>query len=328
MELTSISKEKKQTHSIHGIVTATKHFDFLQSLEFADNSGATDRLDIVNKDDAILKRPMLIDDTPYMVTLEAVEQLKVKVTVTAEDGTEAPDETALQYAADWAGHRFWMFVDMDAVKDAIAVDDYGKLLVDTQAPARPANYPSAWEALLISVVHAQIFPSLAKTLDDTLAEVFGMKATFDGETYYLTPRPFDLLRANPDELRGMKFSRQKADYLTTIPNTVLDEAPKYHFEAMREIDGQDVVKTLTKLKGVGPWTSQNVAMRGLPHTDVFIDEKATRAEIAPFYFRNVDEIDKKNFQETVAHFAPYRSFACYYAYMRHFGSSGGDEAEK
>lgn len=322
MELASITKEK---NSIHGIITATKHFDFVQSLEFLDSSGANDRLDMIDTDEAILKRPMLIDDIPYMVMLEAVEQLKLKVTIQAQDDDELPDEAALQYAADWAGHRFWLFVDMDAVCDALAVDDYGKLIVDTSFPMRPANYPSAWEALLISVNHAQVFPGLAKTLDNNLAEVFGMKGIFEGETYYLTPRPFDLLRANPDELRGMKFSRQKADYLTTIPNTVLDEAPMYHFEAMREIDGQEVVKTLKKLRGVGEWTSQNVAMRGLPHLDVFIDEKATRAEIAPFYFRNEDEIDKKNFQEAVAQFAPYRSFACYYAYMRHFGSSSGDE---
>ena len=245
MKLASITQEK---NSIHGIITATKHFDFVQSLEFLDNSGANDRLDILDTDEAILKRPMLIDDTPYMVILEAVEQLKIKVTVTAQDGDEErPDEAALQHAADWAGHRFWLFVDMDAVRDAIAVDDYGKLIVDTSFPMRPANYASAWEALLISVNHAQVFPGLAKTLDNNLAEVFGMKGLFEGETYYLTPRPFDLLRANPDELRGMKFSRQKADYLTTIPNTVLDEAPKYHFEALREMDGQEVVKTLTKL---------------------------------------------------------------------------------
>ncbi|MEO1287310.1 MAG: hypothetical protein AAFV93_06045 [Chloroflexota bacterium] len=315
-------------NTISGVVTASKYFDFTQSLAFLDNSGASDRLDVLNADDGLLQRTMLLDDHPYLVTLQSQEDTDLEVIVQSPDGEDAPTEAILTEAVAWANRRFWLDVDMDTVKDAITGDEYGDMLADTFSPSRPANYPSAWEALLISVTHAQIYPGLAIQLDDTLAVVFRPKATFDEQTYYLTPRPFDLLRANEEELKGMRFSRQKADYLTTIPQTIMNDLVTYDFDDMRQRDGEEIVKTLKDLRGVGAWTSQNVAMRGLPHTDVFIDEKSTRKAIAPFYYRNGDAITKKNFQKTVARFAPYRSFACYYTYMHHFGMEDDDANAK
>lgn len=314
-------------NTLSGVITASEHFDFKQSLSFLDGSGANDRLDVLDKDSGLLQRAMLLNDQAFLVTIEALDGTDLEITVQSPDEEDAPDAMILDHAIAWANRRFWLDVDMNAVKDAIAGDDYGDMLVDTILPARPANYASAWEALLISVVHAQIYPGLARKLDDTLAEVFGQKATFDGETAYLTPRPFDLLRASEEELKGLRFSRQKADYLTSIPQTVMDEMSLYDFEDMRQRDGQTVIKTLLVLRGVGAWTSQNVAMRGLPHADVFIDEKTTRKALAPFYYRNLDAITKKNFQETVSRFAPYRSFACYYTYMYHFDMQGTQNAE-
>ncbi len=314
-------------NTISAVISASQQFDFKQSLAFLDNSGANDRLDMLDKEGSLLQRPMLLDDHPFLVTLEALQDTDLQVTVQAPDEEDAPNLAVLDEAIAWANRRFWLDIDMDAVKDAIAGDEFGNMLVDMMSPARPANYASAWEALLISVTHAQIYPGLAKKLDDTLAEVFGIKAVFDGETFYLTPRPFDLLRADEEELKGMRFSRQKADYLTSIPQTIMNDMTTYDFEDMRQRDGQSVINELTALRGVGAWTSQNVAMRGLPHPDVFIDEKSTRKALAPFYYRNEDAITKKNFQETVARFAPYRSFACYYTYMYHFDVQRSENAE-
>lgn len=313
-----------EDNRISAIVEPTQYFDFQQSLRFLDTSGANDRLDTLNIDDAMLTRPMLLHDAPHKVTLQAVDD-GLQVTVQAPDEHPAPDDDILQAAIDWATWRFWLATDMDAVRDAIAADDYGEELVDEYFPLRPANYASAWEAILISVVHAQIYPGLAKQLDNTLAETYGMKAIFNGEKVHLTPRPFDLLKAFPDELRGMKFSRQKADYLTSIPQTLMDHPDVYDFRAMRQMDGREVVKQLKELRGVGKWTSQNVAMRGVPHADVFIDEDNLRKTLAPYYFRSVDDIDKRSFLEVTERFAPYRSFACFYSYSKYFSVSRDGE---
>ena len=290
-------------------------FDLAWAVKFIDDSGAVDQLDEINVEKATLRRPLRVRD---VVFITEIGPAAVTLTVQAADDQPAADETMLNAIADRYNRRFFMDVDMDAVKKALSADDYGKELIKDFWPLRPANYAGPWEALLKSLVHAQIFPSFAASLDQTLREQYGERVVFDGEPLRYWPRPIELAFAIEEDLRAFKFSRQKADYLVNISRTVLDDPKTYDFDAMREIPGPDAVKQLTTLRGVGAWTSQNVAMRGLPHTDVFIDEKATRKAIAPYYSRN-DDMNKREVAAAVERFAPYRTFACYYTYMKHFG---------
>lgn len=306
-------------------VRATLHphppFDLGWSIKFIDDSGAVDQLDEINVGRRTLRRPLRVRDVVYITEIgPGDDDATVTLTVQAQDDHAAPDEDTLNHIVDRYNRRFFMDVDMDAVKKALSVDDYGKELVKAFWPLRPANYAGPWEALLKSLVHAQIFPSFASTLDQTLREQYGERVVFDGEPIRYFPRPIELAFAIEEDLRAFKFSRQKADYLVNISRAVLDDPVTYDFAAMRQMPGPDVVKLLSKLRGVGAWTSQNVAMRGLPHTDVFIDEKATRKAIAPYYSRD-DDMNKREVAAAVERFAPYRTFACYYTYMKHFGVS-------
>ncbi len=295
----------------------TEHFDFAQSLEFVADSGATNYLDQIDDARTTLQRPVRFGDGVYWLHLSSPDGHKIDLTVTAPDEMPPPDDEVMQAAAEWANRRFFLDVDMNAVKKALDTDKYGAELVTRFFPARPANYPSAWEALIKSVVHAQIYPGLAQRLDDYLGRNHGTMVTFMGESYAMVPTPQELMSAIPDDLKAASFSRQKADYLTTIPQQMLDDPEKYDFDTMRELPGEEIVNRLKDLHGVGDWTAQNVAMRGLPHTDVFIDEKATRATLTPYYGKE-DKLTKKQAKDAVERFAPYRTFACYYTYMKHF----------
>lgn len=297
----------------------TEHFNFKQSLQFVKDSGATTLSERISDDNTTLERPLRLGARMLWVTLRSAEEdSAVELTLTAVDDAEPPTQAELDQAAAWATRRFWIDVDMGAVEKAIAVDDYGKELITRFFPARPANYPNAWEALIKSVIHSQIYPGFAQKLDEYLCRNYGTVVTYAEETFYLYPTPEQLVTAPPDDLIAAKFSRQKADFLTTIPQQMLDEPDVYDFEAMRSRDGEEVIKTLKQLHGVGDWTAQNVAMRGLPHLDVFIDEKATRETLTPVYGKE-NKITKKQVRVGVERFSPYRAFACYYTYMKHFG---------
>ncbi|MEM6282599.1 MAG: hypothetical protein AAF787_10435 [Chloroflexota bacterium] len=307
---------KASDHTLTTTLHPTAHFNFTQSVEFIQNSGATNHLDIIADDHTTSERPIRLNDRIFWIKLEGSGD-DVTVMLTSPDADPRPTDADMQAAVAWANRRFFMDVDMAQVKETLLADKYGEELVTRFFPARPANYPSAWEALIKSVIHAQIYPGLAQKLDDYLCRNYGTEVTFNGEKYYMVPTPEQLLNAVPDDLKAASFSRQKADYLTTIPQQILDDPEKYDFDAMRDLDGEDVVNRLKDLHGVGPWTAQNVAMRGLPHPDVFIDEKATRSTLTPYYGKE-DKLTKGQAKKAVAQFAPYRTFACYYTYMKHF----------
>lgn len=295
----------------------TAHFRLRDSIAFVERSGAVDQLDVFGEDMRSMERVQWVGDAIVKLRIQEDDGGAPRLTLQAPDGEEAPREATLREAAAIVTRRFWMDADMDAVREALSVDTYGEDLVSLFWPMRPANYPGPWEALLRSIVHAQIYPPFAAQLDTRLRELYGSTATFDGQPIALFPRPEELAEADEVTLRDHKFSRQKARYLTDIARTLLHEAETYSWQRLRSLPGQEAVATLKNLYGVGKWTSQNVAMRGLPHIDVFIDEKNTRAPLAKYYSK-AREMDKKKVLEVTAKFAPYRAIACYYSYSKHF----------
>lgn len=303
--------------TLHTTLYPTEHFSFAQSLEFMQSSGAVNHLDQVNDDKTQHQRPLRLGDRVFWVVLESPDDKTLTITVAPADDAPPPEDTHLQQAIQWANRRFFLDLDMGAVQAALSTNAYGEELITRYYPGRPANYPSAWEALVRSVVHSRIFPGLAQKLDAYLCETYGTAFTYQGQIYHLIPTPEQLAKATPDDLRAARFSRQKAEYLVTFSQQILDEPDVYDFEAMTDLPGDEIVERLSKLHGVGPWTAQNVAMRGVPHLDVFIDEKTTRETLTP-YFGKDGKITKKQVADSTSNYAPYRSIVCYYTYMKHF----------
>ena len=57
-----------------------------------------------------------------------------------------------------------------------------------------------------------------------------------------------------EQLRGVGISYQKADYIKNFSNFM--EAKPHFFALLKEMDDEDVISTLTSLKGVGKWTAK------------------------------------------------------------------------
>ncbi|MEO0565937.1 MAG: hypothetical protein AAF125_27755, partial [Chloroflexota bacterium] len=130
----------------------TKHFDFVLSVKFVQDSGALNHLDQIAEDHTRIERPHRLGDSVYWLALASAADGAVKLTVRAPDDAPPPDEAAMQAAIEHANNRFFMDVDMAAVEKALEGDSYGEEILARFFPARPANYPSACEALIKSVV--------------------------------------------------------------------------------------------------------------------------------------------------------------------------------
>jgi len=309
--------EQLTENTVRVEIPPVEYFDFKEAVRFLQDSGAVTILDSIEEEPLTIHRSEWLDDRLYMTHLYSPDDSTLYLVVQAEDGQPPPTDSNIQQAVDNIRRRFFLDVDMEAVKEALSVDEYGRELVESFWPFRPANYGGAWEALLKSVVHAQIYPGLAKQLDIALQLTYGYQGRFDGREMFMLPRPKDLTRAIEEELRDKKFSRQKAGYLTTFPITILENPDRFDFKQLAQVDGDEAVERLKELHGVGKWISQNVAMRGLPHPDVFIEEKATRAALLPHYGHR-GEITKQQFKQAADKFKPYRTFACYYTYMSYY----------
>ena len=70
-----------------------------------------------------------------------------------------------------------------------------------------------------------------------------------------------------DGLRQIKFSRRKSEYISDISKPVASGA--LDLECLRHQPAEDVVKLLTKIRGIGPWTAHWLLIRALGYSDGF-----------------------------------------------------------
>jgi 3-methyladenine DNA glycosylase/8-oxoguanine DNA glycosylase len=317
VKIEDITKAKSIENVWEAVLRPTAFFNFKNSLEFIKESGATDKADTLDLANLYLERAILLNDQPFLVRLSQLSDNEqapaLKLVLKSEDTASAPpDEAAIKGAVEWANLRFFLDVDMAAVRETLAGDSFGENLVARFFPSRPVNLSNAWDGLLRTVIANQIFPGLAVRLQQGLLDIFGRPVRFDGREYRFFPTPEKVALIPPDELTAMKFSRQKAKFLPGIANMLLDEPEKFNFERLRHLPGAEAVAILDDLPGVGTWTAHYVAMRALPHQDVFIDEKGLRKTLAANFDHRAATTDLAELTQV---FAPFRSFACYYTYM-------------
>ena len=295
-------------------------FDMRQSLEGLKVSGALDALDRLSDDMSELERPILLHDRPFLLRMTdlstSVQEPQIAIVLYADDrGQERPGEAHVKQAAELVSRRFFLDIDMERVRETLSVDDYGEDLCARFWPTRPNNQSGPWDGLLKTVISTRIFPGLAKRLQDGLIQSYGSVAYFNGQEYGFFPSPEQLAKVSPDELTAMKFSRQKANYLPGIAQTILSDPIKFDFERLRELPGEEAVAVLEELPGVGPWIARYTVMRSLAHPDVFVDEGGIRKTlIAGMGLRGLSST--KELVNLTKVYAPYRTFACYYTYMR------------
>ncbi|HEX2916787.1 MAG TPA: hypothetical protein VH186_38870 [Chloroflexia bacterium] len=297
--------------------------DFKQQLSSLRDSGASDLLDEFGDkaESAWLERPVWLEDRPFLIRLTEAGTTDtgsyIELSLLGDDTRDEPaDEKVVKAAITHASRRFCWDLDMEEARKALSVNEYGEDLVARYWPYRPANLPSPWEGLLKTVVSVQIYPGLATRLQQALLEFYSDRtARFRGRQYRFFPTVERLAEIMPDDLLGLRFSRQKARYLPGLAQMILEQPAKFDWERLRQVSGAEAVATLDELPGVGPWIAHYVAMRGLPHQDVFVDEGGLRKTLAVAFDRRA-EVSSEEAAKLTAVYAPYRSLACYYSYMR------------
>lgn len=301
-----------------------------EALALVAATGAIDSFDRVSPLRDRLERAVALDGLPFLLSVEAVateyDAPGLRLVVRAADGAPPPDDSALDLAKSWVTRRFGLDTDMTAMRAVLETSAQGAFLLSRCWPTRPPGLADPWSCLLTAIIGSRIYPGLSTKLQTALATTFGRTASFDGQEFLLYPSVEQLAALLPGDLLDLKFSRQKASYLPAIAQDMLAKPDRYDWDHLRALPGPEAVAILDELHGVGPWTASYVALRGLMHPDVFIDDPGLRHIVAPDV-ANPDHLSADEMIERTEVFAPYRSFACHYAYMVRFGSTPATASE-
>ena len=124
--------------------------------------------------------------------------------------------------------------------------------------------------------------------------------------------PARVAASDEDALRALGLSRQKAAYARALALAGVDYA------ALRSAPTDDVIATLTRVKGIGVWTAEIYAMFALGRADVFAPGDLALQEAARLIFDLPARPGEKALRQMAEAWSPWRSVAAriLWAYYR------------
>jgi DNA-3-methyladenine glycosylase II len=186
-----------------------------------------------------------------------------------------------------------------------SVDHVMRGLIDERGPIDPetdrrASRPDPYEALARAIVGQQLSTKAARSIWERLVEILG--GTF--------PQPSKLLAADAETIRSAGLSRSKVSFLRDLAERAGDG--RLDLPRLAELPDEDVIATLTEIKGVGPWTAEMFLIFHLGRPDVVsTGDLGIRRAVQIAY--GLDDLPGPTDLERIAEpWRPHRTLACLY----------------
>lgn len=124
----------------------------------------------------------------------------------------------------------------------------------------PPIIPSAnlFGDLLESIVSQQLSIKAANTIFRRFLALFPEK---------VLPEPVEILKIDDEILRSCGLSRQKASYLKSLSTEIISE--NLDLRNLNNLSDEEVITSLTKVKGIGRWTAEMFLIFTLGRPDIF-----------------------------------------------------------
>jgi DNA-3-methyladenine glycosylase II len=182
------------------------------------------------------------------------------------------------------------------------VDPVMRAVIRRAGPFRLKPRRDRFYSLVSSILSQQISGKAAASIRRRLEE-------------YVAPEKISshtLSRLNPQQLRGIGVSPQKAAYLLDLAERVRSGGLK--LDRIARLTDDEVIELLVQVKGIGVWTAQMFLIFSLGRLDVFPhDDLGVRAAIRNLY--GLDDLpDKETSHRIAMPWRPYASVASWYCW--------------
>jgi DNA-3-methyladenine glycosylase II len=162
------------------------------------------------------------------------------------------------------------------------------------------NYDDpAFASLAEAIVYQQLHGKAAATIFKRLTDLTGLPLT-----------PQGILKLSEEQMRGAGLSKQKLSYLRDLAEKA--RSGEVDFGRLSDLPDDEVIKELTKIKGIGVWTAHMFLMFSLRRPNVLpTGDLGIQTAIRKHYRKR--KMPKPTQMEKIAKcWEPYRSVACWY----------------
>ncbi|MBM7839813.1 DNA-3-methyladenine glycosylase II [Alkalihalobacillus xiaoxiensis] len=178
--------------------------------------------------------------------------------------TKAECDDVFAYVAEW----FDLFSEIEPFYQLAEADPLLRDPVARFYGLRIMGISNLFEALVWGVLGQQINLTFAYTLKRRFVETFGEKIEVGGTAYWQFPTAQSVSTLDVRDLANLKMTTKKAEYIIGIAQLLASEQlTKQQLMAVETM--AEAEQTLTKVRGIGPWTANYVLMRCLRYKEAF-----------------------------------------------------------
>lgn len=153
-----------------------------------------------------------------------------------------------------------------------------------------------------------VFHFIGQMLSNKVADVLWTRfVNLVGEV-----EPHNILNVPDDKIRNIGISRAKIEFIKSFCNDIINK--KIVLDSLNSLSDDELIRTLTKIKGVGEWTAEMIALFSLGRENIFpFKDVALKRGIMKCH-PNFKTLSKTRFEKLRKLYSPYCSYASLYFY--------------
>ncbi|WP_345242832.1 DNA-3-methyladenine glycosylase [Pontibacillus salipaludis] len=256
-----------------------------------------DPLSTLNREERWVQIPVQIGPEQHVVQVEGIGTREEPAFVIKGDSLERKEEL-LHHMHD----LFQWDVNLEDVHEHFLHTNLDQLFKDHPATPIVKDF-HPYDCLMKTIIHQQLNMKFAYTLSTRFVQTYGNQ--IDGVWFY--PTPERVAKIPYEELRALQFSQRKAEYVIDTSQKIVDG--ELNLQELTTLDNEEVMKKLTKIRGIGPWTVENWLLFGAGRADFLPKADIGLQNALKLYF-DLERKPKHDEIETMSTgWSPYKSYA-------------------
>ena len=191
--------------------------------------------------------------------------------------------------------------EMEYLKQAdtelgVAIDRIGKV--------ERVIIPDLFPALIYVVIGQQISLKAARTVWARMQE------------HFTEVIPEVLAGASIEEIQALGMPTKRAGYIKSIAHTIA--GGDFSLDSLYRLPDQEVIRELSKLKGIGVWTAEMLLLNSMERPDIVsFGDIAIRRGMMMLY--GLDSLSREQFEVYRSRYSPFGSVASIYLWRVSYG---------
>ncbi|GAX91817.1 DNA-3-methyladenine glycosylase family protein [Effusibacillus lacus] len=260
------------------------------------------------QEDAI-SRLFIINGQPVLVELSSegtVENPRIKLTAHLAK-TKQHAEAAFQLCR----HVFSLERPLQPFYDHVSANDpVLHRLAESHRGIHMLLEPGIYEAMILSIIGQQVNLTFAAALKHSLITLCNESAEWKGQTYYAFPSPERVASLSYEDLRQLKFSQRKAEYVIDFARLVANGT--FLPDRFERMSNEEAIEEMARLRGIGRWTAECVLLFGLGRSDVLPALDIGLRNAVQLFYQLDHQPTEQEVREMAQAWTGWESYATYY----------------